>query len=332
MQIERPEHMLDAKPSFAQRHPRLSLFAGVMRNLDKVSHVLPPFKNKTLQRLREVAGVPTRTDQTRQPFDLSPGLAKRVQRLGLNDALRSVRDNGFGRIDDLGSTEFNDRLREAVKRCAKETAGGREGVLLDRDPIFEEVVLHPKLLAIVEVMCGQGALLSHIAGRVIRPNSDQGHLHVVQNQLPAPFPVHNQMVAFCWACDAQSFTAGAVKVVPRSNVNRRPPSQEELEQEQDAIALDGAPGTITFWDGSTWHGRYPRRDDGELAVLYLSYCRLALCPKESYHHLGDEWLADKPFEMRVLLGREDGLDTSLGAIGSIDNFAKFVRMTNWSKS
>jgi hypothetical protein len=142
----------------------------------------------------------------------------------------------------------------------------------------------------------------------------------------------NCLVAFCWACDAQSFTAGAVKVVPRSNVHRRPPSQEELEQEQDAIALDGAPGTITFWDGSTWHGRYPRRDDGELAVLYLSYCRLALCPKESYHHLGDEWLADKPFEMRVLLGREDGLDTSLGAIGSIDNFAKFVRMTNWSKS
>lgn len=47
-----------------------------------------------------------------------------------------------------------------------------------------------------------------------------------------------------------------------------------------------------------------------------------------YHHR----LADKPFALRVLLGREDGLDTSEGAIDSIDNLAKFLRMSNWSKT
>ena len=36
--------------------------------------------------------------------------------------------------------------------------------------------------------------------------------------------------------------------------------------------------------------------------------------------------------MRVLLGREDGMDTDKGVVGSIDNISKFVRMSNWSKT
>ena len=39
---------------------------------------------------------------------------------------------------------------------------------------------------------------------------------------------------------------------------------------------------------------------------------LALRPVECYDFLSEDWLEDKPYEMRVLLGREDFLNTPEG--------------------
>ena len=318
--------------SFGERHPRLALTWGVIRNLPKLTNVLPPISVKSIQSLRETLNIPTRTHVTRQPFDLSPGLAAQVRKLGLGQAVQDIQQNGFGIIEDLAPGEFTDQLRQTVMRLAEKAPGGRAISLLDKDPIFEEVVLNPKLLAIVEVMCGKGALLSQVVGRVIDANSPQAVLHVTQNQLPAPFPAHNQMVTFCWACDAQSKDAGAVKVVPGSHKQRRPPTADEAAAEDGAEAAECAAGSVTFWDGSMWHGRWPRTIEGQQVVVYVTFNRLALRPKESYRHLDDDWLAGKPFAMRVLLGREDGMDTDKGVVGSIDNISKFVRMSNWSKT
>ena len=310
----------------------LNIFWAVMRNLPKLPNVLPPFRSKSVQRLRERLGIPTRTHETRQPFDLSPGLAARVRKLGLVQAVQNVRKNGHGHIEDPAPIEFTNQLRDAVTRLASGQPGGRASMLLDKDPIFEEVGLNPKILAIAEVMCGQGALLSQMVGCVINQNTPVTDLHVTQNQLPAPFPEHNQMVTFCWACDEQTKVAGATKVVAGSQQHRRPPTGEEIIEHRSAEAIVCAAGSITFCDGSVWHGRWPRTIEGEQVVLYITFCRLALRPIESYDHLDADWLAGKPFALRVLLGREDGMDTAEGVLGSIDNIAKFARMSNWSKT
>ena len=317
---------------FGGRYPRLRLTLGIIRNLPKITHLLPPFRTKAIQRLRESLNIPTRTHETRQPFDLSPRLASRVKKLGLGQAVGDLRENGFGTIEDLANIKFTSRLRDVVTRIASTAPGGRAIELLDKDPVFEEVVLNPKLLALAEVMCGQGALLSQVVARVIDSNSPEADLHVSQNQLPAPFPSHNQMVTFCWACDEQSKEAGAVKVVPGSHKHRRPPTADEAAMEEGAEAVECTAGSVTFWDGSMWHSRWPRTVEGQQVVVYVTYNRLALRPKESYSHLDENWLAGKPFAMRVLLGREDGMDTAQGVLGSIDNIVKFARMSNWSKT
>ena len=140
------------------------------------------------------------------------------------------------------------------------------------------------------------------------------------------------MVTFCWACDEQTRVAGATKVVAGSQRHRRPPTAEEITEQQGAAAIECAAGSVTFCDGSVWHSRWPRTIEGEQVVLYVTFCRLALRPLESYDHLDADWLAGKPFALRVLLGREDGMDTSEGVLGSIDNISKFARMSNWSKT
>lgn len=321
-----------AKPSSGIQGSRLRLAWAVIRNLPILTNLLPPFRAKAVQQLRERLGIPTRTHETRQPFDLSDGLATRIRKFGLEEAVQNVRENGFGHIDNLAPIEFTVQLRDTVRRIASAQSGGQVNRLLDKDPIFEAVVLNPKILAIAEVMCGKGALLSELVGCVIKQNTPVTDLHVTQNQLPAPFAQHNQMVTFCWACDEQTKVSGATKVVAGSQEHRRPPTAEEITAQQGAEVVECAMGSVTFCAGSVWQSRWPRIIEGEQVVLYATFCRLALRPLEYYDHLDADWLADKPFALRVLLGREDGLDTSEGAIGSIDNLAKFLRMSNWSKT
>ena len=214
---------MQAKASSPAPGSRFGLARAVMRYVPKFAYLLPPIRTKSLQRLRERLGIPTRTHETQRPFSLSTRLAVRVRKLGLEQAVRDVSKNGFGHIHELAPVDFTDQLRETVRRIASAQPDGRANMLLDKDPIFEEVVLNPKILALAEVMCGRGALLSQLVGCVIKKNPPVADLHVTQNRLPAPFPEHNQMVTFCWACDEQTKEAGAIKVVPGSQHHRRPP-------------------------------------------------------------------------------------------------------------
>ena len=283
------------------------------------------------------AQMPERIFETRQPFDLSDELKAKVQALDLVETVQHVKDNGWGYIYDPASIEFVERLRATIIRIAKSDGGmlGRgANMLLPKDPIFEEVVLNPKILTMVEILCGQGAMLSQLAGS-IKPKADEpgdgkGGLHADQNWTPAPFPVHNQLVTFCWACDEFTAEAGSTKVVPKSHLQRRHPTAEETAEEPGVINTACPAGTIVFWDGSTWHsGAQPRTIDGERVVLHITFGRLALRPVESYDFLGEDWLEGKPYEMRVMLGREDFLNT---AEGGFAHGIKLPRAMNWAKT
>ena len=276
----------------------------------------------------------------RQPFELSDELSEKVAALGLEGAVQQVEENGYGYIHDLAPIEFTQRLREVVLDLPSTIpdvglpVAFNVNMLLHKHPIFEEVVLNPKLLAMVEVMCGKGALLSQLIASVKTktdaPGDGKGALHADQSFMAAPFPVHNHIATFCWACDEFSERAGSTRLVPGSHEHRRPPNGEDMATEAGAIHTECPAGSVVFWDGSTWHtGNAPRRIDGKRVVVHVTYSRLALRPVESYDFLGEDWLENKPFEMRVLLGREDFLNTSDGAFADIN---KIARTQEWAKT
>ncbi|MDC0237303.1 phytanoyl-CoA dioxygenase family protein [Gammaproteobacteria bacterium] len=282
---------------------------------------------------------PERVFDTRLPFELSDELAKKVSDLGLEEAVQSANDHGYGYLHDIVQPEFVERLRATVIRIAQSNAGkglpsAGSNMLLAKDPVFEEAVLNPSLLTMAEVLCGKGALLSQVAGS-IKPKADQpgdgkGGLHADQNWTPAPFPVHNQLVTFCWACDEYSEAAGSTRVVPDSHLKRRHPNAEETASEAGAIQTECPAGSVVFWDGSTWHsGGAPRTIDGERVVVHITYSRLALRPVECYDFLDEDWLEGKPYEMRVLLGREDFLNTPEGGFA---HGIKLSRTMDWAKT
>lgn len=271
--------------------------------------------------------------RTRQPFDLDDEMIAKVKELGLEDTVRHLKEEGYGYIHDVVDDAFNARLRETILRlCAADPSqqGGGANTLLDKDPIIVDVVLNPKLLAIVEVMCGKGAMISQLVGSVKKKGGPALPLHADQNWTPAPFPVHNQLVTFCWATDEFNEANGSTKVVPKAHLERRHPTVKEMQEEPGAIATECPAGSVVIWDGSIWHGSYPRSTEGERVVLHTTYSRLALRPIECYDHLDEEWLKDKPYEMRVLLGREDFLNTKEGAFAA--GTQPLIRTMTWAKT
>ena len=220
-------------------------------------------------------------------------------------------------------------------RLAKETEGPARGysasLLLGRDPIFEDVVLNPKNQALVEVMCGQGALLSQLMASIWPKGAPALGLHADQNWFPAPFPEHNQLFTMCWAMEEYSKEAGCTKVIPRSHLARRHPDKKETGQEPGAIPAECPANSLVCWDGSIWHGNYPRTIDGERVVLHITFGRLALRPVENCDHLDDAWLEGKPVALRVMLGREDLLGSTTIARGSAD-YSLIPRTFTWAKT
>ncbi len=197
---------------------------------------------------------------TRQPFDLDDALQAKVRSLGLEETLRSLRQEGYGYVDEVADLDFNARLRETILRVCREggigsVAGSGASMLLDKDPIFADVVLNPKLLAVAEVMCGKGAMISQVAASVKPEGGAAAGLHADQNWMPAPFPVHNQLVTFCWATDAYNEANGSTKVVPKSHLHARHPTMQEIRDEPEAIATECPAGTAVVWGGSNWHGQ-----------------------------------------------------------------------------
>ena len=270
--------------------------------------------------------------ETRQPFELTDELKAKVDTLGLAESVAHVKAEGYGYIYDPAPIAFTQRLREAIVRTAPGSEGPRGmNMLLDKDPVFAEVAVNPKLLAMVEILCGKGALLSQVTSTVFPKQAEaprKGGLHADQTWTPAPFPEHNQTATFCWACDEYTTEGGATRVVPNSHRLRRHPTAEEIAAEEGIISTACPAGTVVFWNGSIWHSGGTRTIGGERVVLHITFSRLAMRPIENYDHLGEDWLADKPYEMRVLLGREDFLNKE----GTMAHMDKIVQTMNWAKT
>lgn len=276
------------------------------------------------------AEVPT---SSRAPFDLRDDLAARVAALGLRANVDQLRDEGYTAVRDVATPAFTARLRETCQRLAQETPGGARGyaaaMLLGRDPIIEEVVLNPKIQALVEVMCGRGAMLSQLVASIRPKGAAELRLHADQNWFPAPFPEHNQLFTMCWVMDEFTEAGGATKVIPRTHVHRRHPSRDEIAEQKGAIPITCPANSLVCWDGSVWHGNYPRTIDGERVVLHITFGRLALRPVEDYSHLDEAWLVGKPAALATMLGRDDFLGKS--GPGGPDYF-KIPKTFDWAKN
>ncbi len=271
-----------------------------------------------------MADFTTRMNQPTVPAsDIAPELAPRIEEFGLAENCRQLADEGYTVVQNVASPEFFARLRKVIL----EKANPYGSLLTHKDPVFAEAALNPKLRALADFSVGPGSLLSNLASTV-RPQNDPSidiSLHTDQTWVPAPFPQHNLFLTCCWVTDEFTREGGATMVVPRSHEHRRNPSNEEVTAMEGAIAIECPPGSVAVWDGSVWHGNWPRTLPGERVVLHVSYTRLMMRPMESYPpEIEEQLVAEYGDGMAELLGRNDFLNKPAGKSDAV-RFYQAVR-------
>ena len=242
----------------------------------------------------------------------SKKLSNAVDELELQGPIDQLRAEGYTVVPNISTEEFTARLREVCLGLLAESKSGQAAaLLLGRDPIFEEVVTNPKVMAMVEATVGKGALLNQLITSTRGKGAFVLPLHAdVGTWLPPPFPVQTQLLTMCWTMEEFTEEAGATRVIPKSHLHRRPPKPTEAKAAEGAIPITCAANSIACWDSSVWHGNYARSIEGERVVVHMTFSRLALRTVENYDHLDEAWLEGKAPELSIMLGRKDHLGKS----------------------
>ena len=243
------------------------------------------------------------------PGEVSDELRPRIDELGLWDAVRHMRDHGYAVIREAAPPELMDDLRDAIHALATKSADATgiasAPMLLGRHPAVDRVATLPKIMAFAEFSVGKAMRAGRFVGS-IKPEGGAGlALHADQNWIPTPFPDHNLLVTFCFACEGMTKAGGATRVAPDSHRHRRPPQSAEAET-VETVSIDTEKGDVAVWDGAVWHGGYPRTIAGTRTVLHATYQRLYTQPIDDFTYLlkDADYMANAPAGMRQLLGAD----------------------------
>ena len=160
------------------------------------------------------------------PGEVSDELRPRIDELGLWDAVEHFREHGYAIIQEASPPSLMDELREAIHTLSKKSEddgrGGMESavLLLGRHPAVDRVATLPKVMAFAEFSVGKAMRGGRFVGSIKRDGGDGLALHADQNWIPTPFPEHNLLATFCFACEGMTEAGGSTCVAPGSKTSR----------------------------------------------------------------------------------------------------------------
>jgi len=145
--------------------------------------------------------------------------------------------------------------------------------LPDMDPVFVELLRHPRVLPIVHALNGKDALVSNFSANVALPGSASMNIHADQ-ALVAPSP-WNECWLFnaIWCLDHVRAENGGTLYIPGSHRYRERSDVPPKDQRQ-LRAFEAPAGSVIIMDGRLWHTsgvnvtRHEKR-----ALLFALYSR-----------------------------------------------------------
>ena len=182
----------------------------------------------------------------------------------------------------IGKPVDPDRVTEEDFQSPMGTSLDHVGYLLYDDPVFEEILVAEKPLALVSYLVGESCRVASISCFFKGPGPT-GVLPLHAATLgPQPFPPYTQTANVNYALTPYSREGGATAIVPGSHRRARQPSFSEMalggdQANPEAVPLDMAPGDCAVWHGHTWHGSYgtagPGHPDEPGPLLRAASCR-----------------------------------------------------------
>jgi hypothetical protein len=246
-----------------------------------------------------------------------------IDRLGLRDALLDLETLGYTVIPGVLSPDTVERAKAAILRRV-ETKTGRKidpqaasaedfrgmqyvPYLLYDDPVFAEILLEQRPLALMSYLLGESCVLSSLGCHFRGPGGAPLGLHSDNGAgMPQPFSPISMVANVNYALTPYSREAGALAMVPGSHrLMRQPTAAEgfvapglsgaeiaaraaqagglddlEWRDPPGAVSMDIAPGDAVVWHGNTWHGGFVRRLPGVRINLSAYFCRPFVATQE----------------------------------------------------
>lgn len=242
----------------------------------------------------------------------------------MTDHLTEIEERGYTIIEDAFPVELADELTETLDRLEHDldvapATNAFEGVttwriynLLARDPIFQQVPVHPVVLPLADAVLGGEVLISSCSSIAIGPGEVAQPIHADDQLMPLVKPHVGTVFNSIWALTEFTEQNGATRVVPGSHQADASPT---YGQHYDTIPAEMPKGSILVFHGSIWHGGGENRSDARRYGLAMNYCAGWIRQQEN-QQLGLPLDLVATFEPRL---RElCGFGTYRGLMGHID--------------
>ena len=235
------------------------------------------------------------------------------------DLLRSIQSE----VDRLNELE---RQRK-VAFLESEGANQRVFNLVNKGAVFEEIVQHPDVMAVMKKLLGGDFILSGFSSNTTGPGGEEMMLHSDSGYVPAPHPEYLLSANAVWMIDDFTEENGGTRYVPGSHKLRTNP---DPRQNYETVPIIGNAGSVAFLHGYTWHntGNNVSRESRRRA-LFAYYVRPFLRVQENHIVSVREevWHRASP-TLRHLLGG----DLWLNSIGFFDGPPKAYREAAFARS
>jgi hypothetical protein len=249
-----------------------------------------------------------------------------ISALGLAEHAVALETEGYTvlRPDEVGAGDLVDRLNPAIDRAGErraaeqsEAAPTESGVgttlfhLVQEDPVFEEVLLAPKPLALLTYLLGYHAKLNQCTGLLKPKGTPPLQMHAdAGGKFPIPWPETAQVANVTWLLSDYTRDHGCLCVVPGSHRRNPPnPSEDHGDQSLDGesiVAIEAPKGSVVVWHGGLWHGAFSRKTEGLRRTLVLYYARAYIEAQEMYKLTTTlEMLERNPARFGVQMGLTD---------------------------
>ncbi|TWT10031.1 phytanoyl-CoA dioxygenase family protein [Reyranella sp. CPCC 100927] len=200
--------------------------------------------------------------------------------------IEAVRRDGFVVLERLITPAHCDAIREETARLLK--GAGRnafEGFntqrvynVLTKTRLLDDLIDHPRVLALLDQLFEPNYLLSQAQLINIRPGEAAQALHYDDGFYKVPRPRPALGAATIWAIDAFTEDNGATAIVPRSHDW----GQSPVPTPAQTIPCVMPAGSAVFFVGTLWHGGGGNHTNSNRLAFTAQYCAPWLRQQENF--------------------------------------------------
>ena len=180
------------------------------------------------------------------------------------------------------------------------------------EPVFFDLLADPKVLALVDTVLGQAAIVRFYNVLITPPETGMTARHTgrFHQNFKVPLNAAQGPAMFMEITLPLTSPAQRFRILPGSHRLTNPPSEDDLEA--NAIPLDWDLGDAMLMTPFVWHREEQNLTDGDVASMFVQFSRPFIKPHADYVRAIDPttW-RQLPERTRQLLGAYSQLPTSI---------------------